>query len=128
MTYLAVFAGGALGALARELLTVHAPLPGPTTSTLLANVLACLALGWLHAARHRVHAHATHFGAVGFCGGLSTFSAFVADVAGLAHGVGTGVAALATALELAVGLLAAGAGLALGRALHGSAPRRGRSG
>ena len=122
MTYLAVFAGGALGSLVRALAVAHLPLAGPVTSTLLVNAVACLALGWLHAARHRVPAHVTHLGAVGFCGGLSTFSSFVADLAGLAAGAGLPVAAFAAALEIGVGLVAAATGLLVGRALRETVP------
>ena len=121
--YPAVFVGGALGSLLRELVVTHAPLEGPLTSTFLVNAVACLLLGWLHAARDRLHEHVVHLAAVGFCGGLSTFSSFVADLVALADGSGRIDAAFAAALEIATGLVAAAIGLRVGRAPRGGARR-----
>jgi len=117
--YPAIFIGGACGSLLRELATPLLCLPGPFTTTLPINVVACFLLGWLSSARHRVGANVMHLGAVGFCGGLSTFSSFVADVALLAGGGGAGPAGLAITIEIVAGLGAAALGLALGRVLHG---------
>ena len=112
MTYLAILAGGALGSLARALL--WAPGPGWVTSSIVANGLACLAIGWLHALAGTVSARALLFGAVGFCGGLSTFSAFAADVAGLARSGRWAQAVVAPGVEIALGLVAAAVGERLG--------------
>ena len=92
------------------------------TATFVVNVVACLVLGWLHAARHRVHVHVGHFAAVGFCGGLSTFSTFVAELDGLVASGDRLGAALAPALEIGAGLAAVLLGERLGRAPHGPPP------
>jgi len=113
--FLAVFVGGALGSVAREAFSVEIPGTSILTSTFGINVFACFVLGWLY--RHRVHAHVLHLGAVGFCGGLSTFSSFVAELERLAAEA-LGTAATAAGLEIAVGLGAAIAGEALGRRFH----------
>ena len=72
--YLAVFVGGAFGSLARELLSLGIPGAPFLTETFGINIAACFLLGWLYAIRHRVHEHVTHLAAVGFCGGMSTFT------------------------------------------------------
>ena len=115
--YLAVFVGGAAGSLLREAFSV--PIPGfaVLTSTFGINVVACFILGWLYAIRHRVHAHVLHFGAVGFCGGLSTFSSFVAELERIAASAGW-IVAVALFAEIAVGLGAAIVGEAIGRRNH----------
>ncbi len=112
---LAVFIGGAAGSLLREVLPPLVPATDLLTSTFAINVLACLIVGWLFAIRHRVHAHVMHLGAVGFCGGLSTFSSFVADIdEKLADGA-YGFAVTAPTLEIVAGLLAALLGETVGR-------------
>ena len=122
MMYLAVFVGGALGSLVRELATPWLPAGGALTATFVVNVVACFVLGWLYAARHRLHPHALHLGAVGFCGGLSTFSSFAAEVSALAAAGRVPEAVLAPALEISVGLLAAALGERAGRRVHGAPP------
>jgi CrcB protein len=112
--FLAVFVGGALGSLVREFFSVEIPGASVLTATFGINVFACFVLGWLYSIRHRVHAHVLHLGAVGFCGGLSTFSSFVAELERLAANT-LGAAVTAAGLEIAVGLGAAIAGEALGR-------------
>lgn len=120
---LAVFTGGAAGSLLREALPPLVPATDLLTSTFAINVLACLIVGWLFAVRHRVHAHVMHLGAVGFCGGLSTFSSFVADIDQKLADGSYGLAVTAPTLEIVTGLLAALAGEMLGRRLVGGDAR-----
>ena len=121
--YLAVFAGGALGSSIRELLIPALPELAWVTATFEVNLVACFVLGWLYAVRHRVHAHVMHLGAVGFCGGLSTFSSFAEDIFQLLA-TGQYVDAIrAPALEIVFGIGVALLGEMLGRRWHGEATR-----
>ncbi len=117
LMYGAVFVGGAAGSLLREAFALEIPGAPFLTATFGINVVACFILGWLYSIRHKVHAHVLHLGAVGFCGGLSTFSSFVAELERLAA---TGGAAVTVAIlaEIALGIGAAILGEALGRRLH----------
>ncbi len=114
LMYTAVFVGGAAGSLLRELFSVTVPEAPFLTTTFGINVVACFILGWLYAIRHKVHTHVLHLGAVGFCGGLSTFSSFVAELERLAEASGWSVL-VAFGAEIAVGLAAAVLGETLGR-------------
>ena len=115
--FLAVFVGGALGSLLREVFALEIPGLSFLTSTFGINVAACFVLGWLYSIRHKVHAHVLHLGAVGFCGGLSTFSSFVAELERIAETNGWAVI-IALAAEIIVGLAAAMLGEAIGRTFH----------
>ncbi len=115
--FAAVFVGGAIGSLLREAFSAQIPGAPILTATFGINVVACFILGWLYAVRNRVHAHVVHLGAVGFCGGLSTFSSFVAELERLAISNLWG-AVSAAGLEIAIGLGAAILGEGLGRRLH----------
>lgn len=123
MMYVAVFVGGALGSLLREWLAPLTPVFGPMTSTFAVNIVACFAIGWLYAVRHKIHAHAMHLGAVGFCGGLSTFSSFTAEVFEFSVNGEITQAIFAPAAEISIGILAAAVGELLGRRFHEMAPR-----
>lgn len=112
--YLAVFVGGAAGSLLRELFGLDIPGLPFLTATFGINIFACFVLGWLYAIRHRVHAHVIHIGAVGFCGGLSTFSSFVFEVDNLAK-AGSWHVITAPTLEIVFGLGAAILGETIGR-------------
>ncbi len=112
--YLAVFVGGATGSLLREVFSLEIPGAPFLTATFGINIAACFVLGWLYSIRHRVHAHVLHLGAVGFCGGLSTFSSFVAELEGLAEAGGFYVLT-ALVLEIMLGLGAAILGEDIGR-------------
>ncbi len=108
--------GGALGALARW--GVARQWPGPV-GTFIANALACLLLGWLAA---RLAALPPPQAAawrllvgVGFCGGLSTFSTLVLELATLGRQSALGVGAAYLVASLVVGLGAFGIGQWLGR-------------
>ncbi|WP_299081466.1 CrcB family protein [uncultured Ruegeria sp.] len=114
LMFLAVFAGGALGSLLREAFSLEIPGASFLTATFGINVAACFILGWLYSIRHRVHAHVLHLGAVGFCGGLSTFSSFVAELERLAT-TNIWTIPAAAGLEIFFGLAAAILGEALGR-------------
>lgn len=117
MMYAAVFVGGAAGSILRELFALEIPGAPFLTSTIGINVVACFILGWLYAIRRRVHAHVLHLGAVGFCGGLSTFSSFAAELERIAETDGwTVIIALAT--EVILGLGAALLGEMIGRRWH----------
>ncbi|WP_367646722.1 fluoride efflux transporter FluC [Ruegeria arenilitoris] len=116
--FVAVFVGGAAGSLLREAFSAQIPGAPVLTATFGINIVACFVLGWLYAVRNRVHAHVLHLGAVGFCGGLSTFSSFVAELERMAE-THLWSAISAASLEIAVGLAAAILGEALGRRLHG---------
>lgn len=89
----AVFIGGSLGAALRGIMP---SIPGVFLApTLLPNVLSCVLIGSLYAARHRLSSPVVLFSMTGFCGGLSTVSS-------LAHEVASGLAASASGLASAV--------------------------
>lgn len=92
-----VFIGGMAGAALRASLPelsvgISWELPdslprGNGTASLLPNAIACLLIGALHAGRSRLPHWMPALGIVGFCGGLSTFSAFALELAlGLSGG------------------------------------------
>ncbi len=123
LMYGAVFVGGAAGSLLREAFSVDIPGIPLVTATFGINVVACFILGWLYAIRNRVHAHVLHLGAVGFCGGLSTFSSFVLELEKIATVVGLGVT-VAISTEIVAGLAAALLGEAIGRRYHAERRQR----
>ncbi|MCV6598596.1 MAG: CrcB family protein [Mangrovicoccus sp.] len=104
--YLAVFTGGALGSILREAFSISLPGLPFLTATFGINILACFILGGLYAQRRRLHPHWLHLGAVGFCGGLSTFSAFMAEIYRLGQ-TQLWLGLTAPAFEIAFGLGAA---------------------
>ena len=121
--WIAVAAGGALGALARWLMVGQvARLLGPEfpAGTMAVNVLGSLALGLvagLLAQGLALSAELRTFLTAGFLGGFTTFSAYTLDAAGLAErGAWTG-AAFYTAGSVALGILAFLAGARLARLL-----------
>ena len=117
LMYGAVFVGGAAGSMLREAFALEIPGASFLTATFGINIAACFILGWLYAVRHKIHAHVLHLGAVGFCGGLSTFSSFVAELDRLA-GSSSGLVVTAIVAEVACGLIAAILGEAIGRRVH----------
>lgn len=80
MPFLYVFLGGGLGSIARygisKLLSSY-ELNFPL-ATLIANILACIILGYLsaYAGKHGIPDSVRYTLMVGFCGGFSTFSTF----------------------------------------------------
>lgn len=80
MEVLYVFIGGGLGSITRyglNMLFAHSDWKFPL-ATLIANIVACVALGGLMglAVKSALNQNMILLGAVGFCGGLSTFSTF----------------------------------------------------
>jgi CrcB protein len=79
MKWLMVFIGGGLGSLARVVIgSMMAPLNGLFPwATLAANAVAAGVIGWLFASGVKSENELLwQLAAIGFCGGLSTFSTF----------------------------------------------------
>lgn len=78
MKWLAVFVGGGLGSLVRFALgSLLSPITGFPWATLAANALAAMIIAWLFATNVKEgNEWLWQLAAVGFCGGLSTFSTF----------------------------------------------------
>ncbi len=118
---LAVAAGGAVGSLARYGLLLLFSLLGAAwlpIATLLANVLGCLAIGYL--AHWSLQIDSTQqwwvVGArVGLLGGLTTFSSFALDVFRVWEQDRPAGAVLLASAHLALGLVAVVTGLWLAR-------------
>ena len=110
--FIQVFAGGAAGSLARELLAPVLPGLWVWLPILIINVMASFLIGWLYVARDRLHPRMMHLGAVGFCGGFSTFSHFTHDTSDLI---------LAGQVLESLGMVAAAVGLGLAAAVAGEA-------
>jgi CrcB protein len=109
----AVIAGGALGTLARaglaEALPVH---PGTWPwATFLANLAGSLILGWVVVAKQRWRPLV----GTGFCGALTTFSAFQVQLVELGDDGHVPLAAAYLAISVICGLAAAHAGARLAR-------------
>lgn len=119
LEYGAVIFGGAAGSMMRGVISPNLPDIAFLTSTFFINLAACFVLGWLYAARHRLRERYMHLGAIGFCGGLSTFSSFAADVFHMLMDGAILAGLLAPALEIGFGIFAAFIGEALGRRFHG---------
>lgn len=105
MSVLLVAAGGALGAALRFLLG-HFLDSRLAWGTLVANVAASFALGWLLG--HGYEGHSLTFLGTGLCGGLSTYSAFAVQTveSGLRRGAAYTLVTLGACLSAAaVGLV-----------------------
>ena len=110
--FILVFVGGTAGSLARELLAPLLPGYWVWLPILIINVMASFLIGWLYVARDRLHPRMMHLGAVGFCGGFSTFSHFTHDTSDLI---------LAGQVLESLGMVAAAVGLGLAAAVGGEA-------
>ncbi|MCB0529305.1 MAG: CrcB family protein [Lewinellaceae bacterium] len=109
-SFFLVFIGGGLGSLVRFLIGLvlrgieNARIPW---STLVANGIACFVLGavmGLHLSGQMTDERRLLLG-TGFCGGLSTFSTFIAENLGLYHSGHTDLMLFNTAISLIVGLI-----------------------
>jgi CrcB protein len=110
---LAVIAAGALGALARYLVGRAGAKSAWPWPVLLVNVAGSLIAGVA------MHTDLAAIVAVGFAGGLTTFSTFSVETVQLAGEGRWRTAAASVALNLALGLAAATAGWFVGLALFG---------
>lgn len=123
--YLAVAAGGALGAVARYFLggTVLSRFDTPfPAATFIINVTGSFVLGFfLTLATERVHfsPHWRLAVAVGFVGAYTTFSTFEYETLRLAEERGFGLALLNVVLSVAVGFAAVWGGMALAHRWEG---------
>ena len=119
----AVAVGGALGATCRWLAVEAGGHPRFPWPVLIVNVVGSLALGVVLAAEsgHPLARVALHdLGAIGFCGGLTTFSTFAVEVVDLIDDGDGAVAAAYVAASVVGTMVAVLAGAALlrrGRAL-----------
>lgn len=133
-----VFAGGALGTLARHLLSLVIPeWGGMPVPTLVVNVTGAFLLGWLlsalsHRAPDAAAGHGPDHGArralrlllgTGFLGGYTTYSAFAVDVDGLIASADLGGAALYGLATVVLGAAATLCGIALGSTTRRSGRR-----
>lgn len=112
MNWLWVFLGGGLGAAARYAITLLLPPVSLSDgqfpwATLLANLLACILLGWGlgMALREQLAREGQLLLLTGFCGGFSTFSTFVLEVLQLYQGGHAGAALFYIAISILVGTL-----------------------
>jgi fluoride exporter len=105
----AVFAGGALGGLARVELSVLAPTPAGDWpwSTLAVNLVGAFLLGYFAtrlAERLPPSAYRRPFLGTGVCGGLTTFSTMQLELVRMLDRGRVGLALLYAAVSLAAGL------------------------
>jgi len=116
----AVFVGGAVGAILRELFMLNVPNPADLfpLDILAANLVASFLLGFATAlhSRKAVSDDVNSLMGTGIAGGLSTFSSFAYGVAVLAtaSAMGALVAAAYVVVSLMMGYAAVVAGLMLG--------------
>ncbi len=103
-----VFVGGMLGTLARAGVDQALPSGGPAWpwATLLVNLAGAALLGWASVALTG-HSLRRQLVATGFCGALTTFSAFQLELYRMADDGRVGVALLYAAVSLGAGLAVA---------------------
>lgn len=114
---LAVFVGGGLGSLCRYGFGLLIPNSdtGFPMATLMANICACFALGYLssYLLRNNLSEHWKLLLGTGFCGGFSTFSTFSKETLELSQGGLTTWAVFYLILSVILGILAVFLGMYL---------------
>lgn len=121
-----VVIGGALGTLLRAGFTAMLPPQEHLWpwNTFAVNILGSLLIGLILEAGEKLHAHIRAFHAVGFCGGLTTFSAFAVETVRLGQG-GQGALAAAYVITSVIGcIIAVYAGFRLTGLWSGREPGR----
>jgi len=112
----AIAAGGAAGATLRWALVSISPSDGGVRWVVMAiNVAGSALLGVLLAeewSRPRLRRWVHDFGAIGFCGGLTTFSTFSLEIVELLHERSANAAALHAVLSVSLSVVALVAGAA----------------
>jgi fluoride exporter len=126
---LAVALGGVAGACARWAVLAVAPTaPRFPWPVLVVNVVGCALVGWIVAraddgATHPVRADLLRdAGAIGFCGGFTTFSTFALQVARLVDDGRAATAAAYATASILLGVAAVLAGAAAARRGHAGPP------
>ncbi|MGA2053453.1 MAG: CrcB family protein [Opitutales bacterium] len=102
--------GGALGTLLRAFCNTEIPHDTWPWNTLTVNLLGSLLIGLILEAGEKLHAHVRAFHAVGFCGGLTTFSAFAVEVVRMIEAGHPGMAAVYVMVSVTGCILAVYAG------------------
>lgn len=121
-----VAVGGAIGSLARYLVSLSLPTPdgGWPTATLVVNLAGALILGLLledqalRGADHGRRRLVRLFAGAGFCGGLTTYSTLALEIDLLAAGDHVGLAAAYAVVSVVGGLLATAGGIWLAVAVR----------
>lgn len=124
----AIALGGALGTVGRYELALAEPVTSGhfPWATFTVNLLGAFALGIAIVVlpeRRPSTSVSRAFVAVGFCGGLTTFSTWMVESVLLTRDGRGGTAALYLVVSLLLGLVAVLAGVALARNVVGTAPR-----
>jgi CrcB protein len=124
----AIAVGGALGTVGRYELALAEPVTSGhfPWATFTVNVLGSFALGIAVVVlpeRRPSTSVARAFVAVGFCGGLTTFSTWMVESVLLTRDGSGGTAAVYVVVSLLLGVVAVFAGVALARSVGGPAPR-----
>ena len=117
-TLLLIATGGAIGSVARALVSYALPLGRMPWATILVNVTGSLLIGWLIArfsplGEDNIRAHS--FWVVGICGGFTTFSTFSWQTFELFHKGNWGAAAANVILSVVLCLTATWLGWRLAR-------------
>jgi fluoride exporter len=115
-TALAIAIGGTCGAILRFAIgESFADTDGWPWAVFIANIVGCAALGWLVARRAHVSDRIFAASALGFCGALTTFSAFAVDLAVMARSDRLGLFAGYLSASFACGVTGYLAGRRIGR-------------